>query len=522
MAAQKRHAFGLQITDAIVKAAAVTKTADGYMLSAYGQQPLAGGLIDQGLILNPKGVAEAVRHIYDHPAWGAFTTNQVVCSIPESRVFLKTITIPLYKGKDLSEMILWEAQSIVPIPKEKAYYFWQVLEERSGKVEVLICAAEKNQVDHLVEVAQFAGLVPVAFDLECYATTRTIAPQMLQGRTVLQVHIGLVSTTLTVVANGNIWFNSVLKIATRDFIREIAEVKQIPFAQAESDFYRLGLTHLTSERTLKELANGITAAVNFHNSRAETEADKITQIFLSGSNATIPGLAAKFSQSLSFDVKIAPPRFSLIIPTSGQKMSPLLTVIGSAVRAIEDERNHEMNLLPEYIVSQLANIVVRTTVSRLLWGFGYIYALAFFVLLAMVVVLGENKLRIASEVNSQQAANEKRTTKQLYPWVAKTNKLLTRIVTLDAGHENAAIVLDKISQIIPSTIVLKSIVYDAKDMSWVLAGVATDRIEVLVLEDQLKKMEGVDKIVLPLKSLSEEKNTKFSISFSLKHETPKK
>jgi len=521
MAAQ-RNAFGLQIADAIVKAAAVAKAPDGYSLTAYGQQPLAGGLIDQGLILNPKGVAQAVRHIIDHPAWGAFTTNHVVCSLPESRVFLKAITVPQYKGRDQSEMILWEAQSIVPIPKEKAYYYWQIIGTAGSKLEVLICAAEKHHVDQLVEVNRLAGLIPVAFDLECYATTRTIAQQALLGRTLMQVHIGLITTTLTVVRNGSIWFNSVIKIATRDFISEIAEGKQVPFAQAESDFYKLGLSRTSPERSFKELVNGITAAINFHNTRTEGEREKISQVFLSGSNATVPGLADKFVQSLPFDVKIAPPRFTLKIPKSGQRMSPLLTVVGSAVRAIEDDHGREMNLLPAYIVDSIETMSVRTLARNFLWVFLYVFVAALIILAATAAVVEQNKRQVAGEIKKQQEQIEKAEAKKLYPWVADTNKLFDQIIKFEASHLNAALVLETISKALPETTVLTNIKYTSRSRQWELEGIAKDRIEVLKIEESLKKITNIEKVRLPLSSLSDYQPAEFKIYFILKEEKDEK
>lgn len=515
----KLKALGLHLTDAAIKAAWITPTSTGYEITAFGQKQLPMSLIEGGEVVDLKGLASQIKETIDSPLWGKFDTKNVVCSLPESRVFQKILVLPYFKKQNISEMVMWEAQSVVPIPKDQAYFYWQVLEEhpKEGKVEILVLACEKEFVDKLLTTLEMAGLETVSLDLDSMAVTRTIDLKDASDKIVMQVHVGMVSTTVTIIKNGKVWFSSVIKTGGRDLIAEYSRRKMISLTEAGGEIYEKGIVETYPEATIKELVTGIENAITFQNERS-IEGNKVSYVLMTGSNSVIPGLVEKLKENLKMDVRVASPKYNLQIPQSGKQVNPLLTVIGVGIRGAVGIGQNELEFLPSEVKEKAEAAKTKVLTRRLLRGFN-IFGVICIMFLGFIWIRTEMVRQDSQEqVVDLKKINDSNPVKKLFPWVESTNKTLNTIVSLEEFDRDISEILKLISINIPRNITLTQVSYSAEQGKWRVTGSAPDRETIIVFQESLKSSDVVEEVELPLSSLGNTNLDTFSLEFKVKGE----
>lgn len=102
----------------------------------------------------------------------------VVAAAPASQIYLRNITLPWMKAKDLRTAAYFEAMTFLPVPVEEAAFdVFPVREFHDGevkKVELFFVAARRQTVRNLDVTCQTAGLRLMAVELETTAIGRLL------------------------------------------------------------------------------------------------------------------------------------------------------------------------------------------------------------------------------------------------------------------------------------------------------------------------------------------------------------
>src|SRR4030042_99470 len=82
-------------------------------------------------------------------------TNKVICSLPETKAFLRIVSLPKMKEDEIKEAIKWEMEANIPLPIDQVYYDWQLLEKKiskePNKSDILVVAVARKEGDHFIE-----------------------------------------------------------------------------------------------------------------------------------------------------------------------------------------------------------------------------------------------------------------------------------------------------------------------------------------------------------------------------------
>ncbi|MBI3282841.1 pilus assembly protein PilM [Candidatus Curtissbacteria bacterium] len=515
MALTSYHAFGLHITDSIIKLVELAPSGNSFVPVGYSKIDLAPNIVVEGMINEAETLAGIIRQLIQRPVWGKITSDFVVCSLPESRVFLKVISVPHFPAKQLDEAIAWEARALIPLPVEEAYFHTQIIGSSDKQVEVLLAATEKKLIDTYLATLTIAKLIPVAFDLECNAVARSIAEKELENSTVLQIHIGQKTTTLTVIRTGKLLFSNTIANGITNFVQEVAVEMHISPEQALIEFNRAGILKLTGKKTLSALGNGITSTITFYNSQNNAE-KKIERLILAGSSAIIPGLIdgiKVFTPQLP--IGIASPRLPLPPALTSVGCSPLQTSLGLAMRGAHPARfESDINFLPEFYIKNIEAKELQKRSTRLLAIFIYVSFLINFILIFTWFSLRKDISQLKLQILQGQSINSNHPAKSLYSWIEEKNSLISFLSSLEKERLPYQILLSHLNATIPSTVKLTNLAVDREKRHIEIQGVGQSREAILAFSKKLSEDKIFKDVSFSYSSFDRESDAAFSVQLA--------
>jgi len=122
------YPVGLDISDLSLKLVQLNKIGDKIKIQAVGRTELEPGLIKNGVIRNKVKVIKAINKLLANPNIGKISSNEVVACLPEEKTFIKLIEIKKSLN-DINEKIETEIEKHIPLPIDKIYYDWQIIED---------------------------------------------------------------------------------------------------------------------------------------------------------------------------------------------------------------------------------------------------------------------------------------------------------------------------------------------------------------------------------------------------------
>lgn len=170
-----RTRIGLDIGSAAVRAVEIGMRSGRPVLLRAAQVPLQAGVVEDGEVRDPGGVAEALRDLWRR---GGFKGREVMMGVGNQRVVVREVALPWLPEKELRESLPYQVQEFIPLPVEEAVLDFDILEEleQEGRrmVRILLVAAQKAMVNGLVQAAEASRLRPVGLDLIPFALVRSV------------------------------------------------------------------------------------------------------------------------------------------------------------------------------------------------------------------------------------------------------------------------------------------------------------------------------------------------------------
>ncbi|MCI3922538.1 pilus assembly protein PilM [Paenibacillus sp. TRM 82003] len=124
------RSLGIEITDTHVKWVEVAN-GDSLRLTAADAEPLPGGTVDEGRILQPSAVIQALQTL---KLRSAMKTKRVHLVLPSSLTMVRFLKLPDVAQRDLKRMIDFELRYNIPLPFDKPYYdFMKLPDERQAE-----------------------------------------------------------------------------------------------------------------------------------------------------------------------------------------------------------------------------------------------------------------------------------------------------------------------------------------------------------------------------------------------------
>jgi type IV pilus assembly protein PilM len=290
------------------------------MLLRYHEVLLPYGAVSRGEVVEPNTVAAALKSLWSA---GGFKSKNVVLGMGNHRVLARDLTVPKASIKRIRESLPFQVQDMLPVPVADALLDFYPISERAGEngpeVNGLLIAAVKEAVAGNVRAVQLAGLTPVEVDLIPFALSRVIHRGAQSEGAVVQIDVGVGTTTVVVNLAGVPQFVRLIPTGGGDLTQALVVRLGITAEAAEALKRSVGLAtraapeneaaYTIIREVTTELLNSLRNTVNyFANTRHQMP---VTRIVLTGGGAQLGGFSEALGEMTRLPVGAAEPSGSV-------------------------------------------------------------------------------------------------------------------------------------------------------------------------------------------------------------------
>ena len=308
--------LGIDISSTSVKLLELSRSGRRYKVEAYAVEPLPPNAVVEKNIAELEGVGQALSRVLAKAKSGVKTAAVAVAG---SAVITKTIEMEAGLSDDeLENQMKIEADQYIPYPLEEVAIDFEVQgasPRNADRVEVLLAACRKENVEVREAALALAGLTAKVVDVEAYALERAyglLIEQLGGGRdelTVAVVDIGATMTTLSVLHNGRTIYTREQLFGGKQLTEEIQRryglsVEEAGLAKKQGglpDDYESEVLQPFKEAVVQQVARSLQfffAAGQFND---------VDYILLAGGTASIPDLDRLIQQKIGTQTLVANP-----------------------------------------------------------------------------------------------------------------------------------------------------------------------------------------------------------------------
>jgi type IV pilus assembly protein PilM len=345
--------FGLDLSDLSVKVVKLENNGSSESIASYASVVLSSSAIVDGEIQQKDQVVSAIKKVVAMAGPKKIKTKKVICSLPETKAFLRIISIPQMSEGELSEAVKWEMEANIPLPLDQVYYDWQVIPEtllfEKNRTNLLVVAIAKVVIDQTVEVLELAGLDPVGLEIESIAQARSLLLEKNEKETVLIVDIGDRRTSFSVNRGGVPCFTSSIPLSGQSITDVISKGMNVTFDEAEKlkiafgigDEFKNDALFKSTEPVLENFVQEIERSIDFYITGLKYSKN-VDKIIICGGGANTKGILPYLSRRLGREIQQGNPWVNMDLgknlPTIEKNQSmQYSTAIGLAIKGLHYE-----------------------------------------------------------------------------------------------------------------------------------------------------------------------------------------
>jgi len=311
--------LAVDISDLMVRVLELEKSGNADKIRSFGSAGIPAGMIEDGRILEKEKVSEIIKKVIKNAGPKKINTKKVVCSLPESKAFLRIINIPKVNEEEAHEAVKWELEANIPLTSDQVYFDWQFLEEQGGKQRVLTVAVSKEIVDDIVSVLTLAGLEVYGLEVESIACARSLNPQKAGDKDIsIVIDINTKKTSFIIIEGTIPCFTSSVPFSSEAISEVIVGKMNVSREEAEKIKSGRGIEFSLENSSvfnvvkplLESLALEIEKTLDFYKSIAK-ESENIRRVVICGSGASIRGIVPYLAARLNLDIVVGDPWINL-------------------------------------------------------------------------------------------------------------------------------------------------------------------------------------------------------------------
>lgn len=308
--------LGIDISSTSVKLLELSRTGNRYRVEAYAVEPLPANAVVEKNIAELEGVGQALSRLLNKAKSGV---KSAAVAVSGSAVITKSIEMDAGLSDDeLENQLKIEADQYIPYPLEEVAIDFEVqgpAARSPGRVEVLLAACRKENVEIREAALALAGLTAKVVDVEAYALERSyslLAPQLGAGHdelTVALVDIGATMTTLSVLHNGRTIYTREQLFGGRQLTEEIQRRYGLSMEEAGLAKKQGGLPDDYESEVLQPFKEAVVQQVSrsLQFFFAAGQLHDVDYILLAGGTASIPNLDRLIQQKIGTQTLVANP-----------------------------------------------------------------------------------------------------------------------------------------------------------------------------------------------------------------------
>ncbi|MCX6796777.1 MAG: type IV pilus assembly protein PilM [Candidatus Falkowbacteria bacterium] len=310
----KKSTIGVDISDLNLKAVQLVQSGHKIKIQGLSRIDLPKGIIERGQIKDKQVFISAVHDLLTKTLFGSFNTDQIVACLPETRSFIKLITVE--KGANpLESIIEAEIEKYVPLSASEMYYDWQIIKEQNEDYQILIGAAPQQITNQYIDALKSAKLDITALEIEAMPICRCLLMEESpkyngsQDNAYGIIDIGAKRTSLIVYASNTIAFTLSMPISGEEITEKIANALDINRDQAEKAKIICGLDknnargiiHDILSDMIQDLTNRLIDALNYYGKNYPGW-PAIKKMIVCGGGANIKSLTEILTAALQIEV----------------------------------------------------------------------------------------------------------------------------------------------------------------------------------------------------------------------------
>lgn len=320
------EAFGLDIGDRSLKAAHIKKIGSTPSLVSYGALALSDDIFDKGEIKKSEALSASLKQLVAAVHGRKITTPYVHACLPETRTFIKLLTISCPTLGELPAKIREDLPNHFPVAADELYLDWQIVAPPAGGLpdnlyKVVVGGVPRAIADSFTSSLLAAGLTPVTLQIEAEAILRSLLPQAdLPATPMAVIDIGATRSSFICFDQGSIQFSTSLSFAGDALTALIAQALKLSWPEAAKAKIVCGLDPNCAEGIVSEIMGqavdelGLQTKTNiaYYNEHF-SHASPITSVILCGGGSQTKHLKEALGEKLGgINVYLGNPLINLV------------------------------------------------------------------------------------------------------------------------------------------------------------------------------------------------------------------
>ena len=341
--------MGLDIGSSSVRLLQLSRHGSSYRVDHFAIEPLPSGVIVEKSVQDVEAISDAIQSAVRN---SGSSSKYCAVAVSGSAVFTKTISLPANLAEaDIESQVQIEANQYIPYPLDEISLDFEVLgpsPRNADMVDILLAASKNENVESRQDALESLGLKAKVVDVESFAMANAF--ELIRERdgirsteTVGIFDIGFDLSTLLILRNGRVVYTRDHPFGGNQLTEEIMRRYDMPPEQA--NFFLRGepgpenFEDEVLEPFMLNVVHQISRALQFYSSSAEFS--NIRTIYLSGTMASVKGLAGVVEQELGIKTAIADPVSGLdvapsVAVTALNRNAPnLMVAMGLALRGFD-------------------------------------------------------------------------------------------------------------------------------------------------------------------------------------------
>ena len=353
----KPEIFGVDVNDLSLRIVKLKKKHNTFSLVSFNEVDIQPGIVREGVIQDEATLAKIIIQALKTIKGKKLDTKYVIVSLPEEKSFSQVIQMPRMTNQELKLAVPFEAENYIPLPIDKVYLDFQVInyhQEKSNHLDLLINVMSRPIVDSYVSCFKKSGLIPCIMEVESQSVVRALLKNNEKPVPTIFVDFGETKTSLIIYSENSIRFTVTISVSSTQLTEAISNKLGVTFDEAEKLKIQNGLSQESSKAkndlasimspVLMNLTEQIKKYLNFYQEHSSHEyfpsEGVVKKIILSGGGANLKGLPEFLLKELKIPIEIGNP-FINVTKSKKSLFQPnralsFLTVIGSALRGAGD------------------------------------------------------------------------------------------------------------------------------------------------------------------------------------------
>ena len=320
----KKPAFGLDLNDLSFKIVQLRKKKDKIYIASLLKEDIPAGLIKRGEIKKEKELAELIKKAIYKVKGNSLQTNRVICNLPEEKIFIRMIQLPIMEKQEVAKAVRWEVEAHIPLSIDEVYLDWQIikpLKKDISHLDILVAVTPMGSVDSYSSLLKKSGLEPVALEPESVAAVRSLIPNGKAKPTII-IDLGISGTNFVIFSACCVRFTSRSGTSGQLFNQAIAKRLKVDKKKANQLKIKVGLdktvqkgeVYRALEPIVNDMAKQIKEYMGFYHSHVDHlhGVDKtVGQGLLCGGDSLLIGLPSYLSNKLRLPVQIGNPLINI-------------------------------------------------------------------------------------------------------------------------------------------------------------------------------------------------------------------